>query len=247
MAATTPTIAAGNGLPDDVALFPADVVGDPVVHPVDVPEPRKGGRPRGSKTDPRKLAAARKLQGKPPPGPGRPSNSARTSAELTRQLAAGYEMVGAMFVALGAIGAHLPPRAVELLGRFVTIGHAVKANATECAESVVNYSERSPRLRQALERSGQSASLIGILVAHLPIALAVLAEPAPPTPAPDGYDPTTPTTIPPEAIAEATRLADAMFASMFPNGATSAGEAAGRQSSSPADDQEPATPAPEAV
>lgn len=221
MSSSTP-----NGAPavDDVPLFPADVIADPVTaHPADVKEPRKGGRPKGATTDPRKLAAARKLQGKPTPGPGRPSNAARTSAELTRQLAAGYELAGTLLIGLRNMAGRVPAPVAEQLGRFAVIGAAIRDNATDCAASIVAYSERSPRLRYLLEHAGQSASLLGIIVAHLPIALAVFGEPVPatvppPVDTPAEYTPDGPAGFSPETLAEANRLADVMMANLFPGG-----------------------------
>lgn len=167
-------------------VIPGDV---PPVGPSPAPaSPNRGGRPKGRKTDPAKLAARRererrqyherkaaaggeqapradpvaRLTGIEPPGPGRPSKVVTESRVLTDQLQAAYELLGMNMQMLGFVAGP----------RFTAIGVAVHDQANACAASIVKYSESNERVRNLLRKAGEGAGLLGIAMAHAPILMA---------------------------------------------------------------------------
>lgn len=148
---------------------------------------RAEGKMRGGR---RKAGAAPRASAPPTGGPGRPADRRPATARqkpLRPRLTKAYETVGTL------VGFVSPAD-----------GRVILANAESCAEAVAEWAEQDPRVREALERMLSGSAMGKVVIAHLPIALGVAANhgalpsgllgglftaPAPPSTAPNGYDP----------------------------------------------------------
>lgn len=157
-----------------------------------VPEPtpgpiaaRRGGRPKGSRTNPKIAAATRARKGQPPLADaaaeaaaaaleretkkGRPSVKSKESDTLQQGLQSFYVGAGAMLAVLG-----------QALGnaRLTAGGNACVAQGPDCATALVAWSEQNAAVRSALESLTTAGGATLVLAAHAPIVAAVMSPPA---------------------------------------------------------------------
>lgn len=142
--------------------------------------PRRGGRPKGARTDPRIKAATAARKGKPladaaaeaaatalereTKKAGRPSVDAKESAKLQQGLQSFYVGAGAMAAVLGRVMGN---------ARMVAGGEAAVAQGAECANALVAWSETNSAVRKALESLTVAGGASLVIAAHAPIAAAI--------------------------------------------------------------------------
>lgn len=168
-------------------------------------EPRRPGRPKGSKTR-RSSGAAGPMMPRldsspapalerifdpngsepktppasstPPPAAkgGRPKANDVRDAELKRLITDAYARLGAM-LSIAAVPAGLLVGAGPA-ARMAAVGDELEKNGAACATALVEWSRSNPKLRKMLENIGQGSGAWSVLLAHAPILLAAGRAPA---------------------------------------------------------------------
>jgi hypothetical protein len=160
----THTSSAVKATGDDAAtVFPSVDAGD--VAPLDDPparaprrgpgRPRKDGKPAGSVPPAPKGAA-------PKATPGRPSSKAQRAARVAGM----YEQLGGMLGFAGVVNA-----------RAAVVGAAMSAQSKQLGEAWAAWAETNARVAKLIDGMSFGGAGVAVLLAHLPIALALTTNP----------------------------------------------------------------------
>lgn len=162
---TTPTEDEQLVLIDGMAGEPADSIAPAGPAPAE-PKPKRGpGRPRKVAAEPAATEAG--------PRGGRPGRKT-TQEQRADKVAVMYGTLGEFAV----FAAPFSPRAGE-------IGAAMTKHAAKLGAAWAQWAETSPRVRKLIDGMAVGGGAVAVLVAHLPILLAI-AAPAPEAPDLDG-------------------------------------------------------------
>lgn len=118
----------------------------------------------------------------PKRSPGRPRSTA-TPVNAGPSLDVIESSISDFYTLAGGIVGAMPNQKAQI------IGGAISQQAEQCAKSIVEAAKNDPKLRKALQKMFRASAYSGIVVAHLPIAMAVYMALMMPTPSSEPVEP----------------------------------------------------------